>query len=78
MTEAMWADEDVRLLREPYSQLFFDEFKKGLILYIRGEWPAALESLKKAAKIAPGHYDGPSEDLIKYMEVSNGIAPREW
>ena len=37
-TDALWNDEDIKIMQEPYTNKFFDEWKKGFAHYLDGNW----------------------------------------
>lgn len=51
-TPQLWReDKDVKCMREPYSKMFFGEFKKGMEYYVSGKWTEAIELFKKTAVV---------------------------
>lgn len=77
-TDALWNDEDIRIMQEPYTVRFYEEWRKGFKNYLEGNWEAALQELTGARALAPGATDGPTESLIKFIEEHNAKAPENW
>lgn len=60
-TDRLWSeDEEIRIMREPYSKQFYEEWRKGFADYLGGNWVNALENLTRANSLSPGGSDGPS------------------
>ena len=67
-TDVLWNDEDIRIMQEPYSLRFYEEWRKGFKNYLDGRWSTALQELTEAKTLAPNGTDGPTESLIKFIE----------
>ena len=65
-------------MREPFSNKFYDQWKKGFQHYIHGTWEDALAELNAASALGPNGRDGPSESLIRYIESYKAKAPQDW
>lgn len=65
-------------MQELYTPKFYEEWKVGFNQYLEGNWEAALTQLTMANSLAPGGIDGPSQSLIKFIEVNKGRAPSDW
>ena len=37
-TDVLWNDEDIRIMQEPYSLRFYEEWRKGFKNYLDGHW----------------------------------------
>jgi hypothetical protein len=77
-TNSLWIDAEIRCFKEPFTKAFNDEWVIGFNAYLNGDWSLALESFKKTIALAPEKRDGPSSDLIEYIEERNGVAPADW
>lgn len=79
VTGAYWSeDKDIKAMREPFSKLFYEEWRKGLSAYLKGEWKEAHETFVKTQLLSPNHQDGPSKALIEFMQQSNLQPPKDW
>lgn len=39
VTGTYWSDDkDIKAMREPFAKLFYEEWKRGLQAYLKGEW----------------------------------------
>ena len=51
-TAALWeTDQDLKAMRQHVNENFMKKFKRGVDLYISGEWKSAIELLKEADNI---------------------------
>mmetsp|Transcript_11544 Transcript_11544/g.10213 ORF Transcript_11544/g.10213 Transcript_11544/m.10213 type:complete len:438 (-) Transcript_11544:40-1353(-) len=77
VSEKFELDEDIKLMRSPYSKDFNETFKKGFELYIQGKW-------KKSAEVLNGiqgkliRSDAPTMLILNYMKEFNFKAPDTW
>ena len=78
VTDALWVDEDWRILKETYRKQFYNVWEIGFKSYLEGNWSEALQKLKQAKELGPYNFDGPSQSLIKFIELNNGKAPQDW
>ena len=74
----MWQDKDIQVLRERFTQMFYDEWNKAFANYVKGNWTEALDSFKKTLLMTPDQKDGPSQTLITFIESYGGVAPADW
>lgn len=78
VTGQYWNEKDIKAMREPFSKLFYEEWKKGFEAYEKGEWSSAREIFTKTQLLSPNHQDGPSKALIDFMELTNFEPPANW
>lgn len=77
VSEKFELDEDIKLMRSPFSKEFFDTFKKGFDFYIKGNWPKAQEQLEKIE----GNLiesDAPTRNILLTMSEYKFKAPKSW
>jgi len=74
------ADKYVRMMRRPFSLVFFQEFERGFLNYIAGEWSVAAPLFEKTRTMlrSGNGDDGPSRAILEYMESHNFEAPLHW
>ncbi len=77
-TDALWLDEDLRIMQQQFTSKFYEEWNKGFKSYLDGRWDDALAELNLTMSLAPGGFDGPSDSLIKFIEGHNCKAPENW
>ena len=77
-TDALWTDEDLRIMQQPFSNKFYQQWNKGFKSYLDGRWDDALAELNLTMSLSPGQFDGPSDSLIKFIEGHNCRAPENW
>lgn len=70
-------DNDLVVMRKPYTQEFFDAFNSGFNDYIEGKWESARAKLEKIESIREGP-DGPTLSLLRVMHEHNFKAPADW
>lgn len=61
-------DEDLKSVRNKFNKQFFDEWNLGLENYIKGDWAEAKVHFEVTRDIIPLYKDGPSINLLDYME----------
>mmetsp|Transcript_60154 Transcript_60154/g.152527 ORF Transcript_60154/g.152527 Transcript_60154/m.152527 type:complete len:994 (-) Transcript_60154:131-3112(-) len=74
-------DKHVRRMRAPFVVGFFQEFERGFLNYLAGEWDVAAPVLAKARTMLEtigGGDDGPSKALFEYMQGHEFEAPVSW
>jgi class 3 adenylate cyclase len=64
------------LFDKAISNKFKEEFSQGFESYINGNWENAAAKLENCLVLNPN--DKPSENLLKYINSNNNIAPRGW
>ena len=67
--------EDFELMRQEFTQEFFDNYNEGFDEFNFGDWSKAKEYLEKVISIRP---DKPSERMLNKMKEYNYIKPRDW
>jgi hypothetical protein len=77
VSEKFELDEDIKLMRSPYTKEFFDTFKKGFELYIKGKWMQAKEILETIEGNLIDH-DPPTKLILRTMEDTNFVPPDYW
>lgn len=65
-------------MRKKFNKAFFDKWKEGFDCYLKGWWQNAIDHFKVSQNMIQGYEDGPSENLISYMQSFGGKAPKEW
>jgi class 3 adenylate cyclase len=70
-------DEDMVVMRQPFSPEFYAAWTDGFNDYIEGKWGEARDKLEKMEKIR-GSPDGPSLTLLSIMEEHHFKAPADW
>jgi len=64
-------------MRTDYAPDFFEGYEKALRLYLAGEWRKARKEFKEVClKLVP--LDGPSMEVLRYMEEGGYAAPAAW
>eukprot|EP00933_Yihiella_yeosuensis_P044525 TRINITY_DN3975_c0_g1_i2.p1 TRINITY_DN3975_c0_g1~~TRINITY_DN3975_c0_g1_i2.p1 ORF type:complete len:1038 (+),score=161.38 TRINITY_DN3975_c0_g1_i2:138-3251(+) len=90
--EAMDENEDIQIMRKPYSDEFFQRFAMAYRNYEAGEWLAARDMLFTCFYIpksdlgrrliqneaAEWPQDGPTMTLVNFMRKYNFVPPRDW
>jgi class 3 adenylate cyclase len=77
VSEKFELDEDIKLLRSPFTKEFNDTFKKGFECYIKGKWKEAAEILITIEGNLIEH-DFPTKAILSYMREFKNIAPKDW
>lgn len=78
MAKVFDGDPNIAKMRERYTEKFVRQFNMGYQNYSQGEWEVARRMLRRAGA-ALGVADGPSEAILKFMEVPHGfVAPDGW
>ncbi|CAI2384587.1 unnamed protein product [Moneuplotes crassus] len=77
VSEKFELDEDIKIMRSPYSKEFFETFKKGFDQYIGGDWKKSAEYLNsiEGRLIAE---DFPTMQILSYMKSLDFKAPMDW
>lgn len=70
-------DPDMVVMREPFTQEFYEVFSEGFKHYTDGKWQEARQILEEVESIR-GSPDGPSLTLLSIMEEHNFRAPADW
>jgi len=70
------SDKDLTYMLQNRNPEFYENFNSGFESYINGEWPTAKKKLIRCLEIIP--HDGPTQNLISYLEEHDFIAPEEW
>lgn len=77
VSEKFELDEDIKLMRSPYSKEFFDTFKKGFDCYIKGKWKESEEILGSIqGKLID--FDFPTKQILSFMQEFHFKAPKDW
>merc|ERR1712217_839537 len=72
------SDVAIKSMRRRYTVEFFQLFNMGFQNYSEGEWQVARRMLSCTRAIL-GVEDGPSNALLRFMEVPYGFeAPKGW
>lgn len=77
VSEKFELDEDIKLMRSPYTKEFFDTFKKGFDNYIKGDWGKSKEFLEKIEGNLI-EFDAPTHLILRTMSEFNYKAPPDW
>lgn len=76
-TEDLYKEsKEIKMMRENFSDEFYEAFNKGMDNYISGMWNSSKKKFRKALKIR--ERDGPSLALINFMSESGFKAPSYW
>ncbi len=62
--------------RRSIPPAFYRKYNSGVDEYLNGDWKSAKTLLVEASKIYPG--DGPTRQLLEYMESKNYCSPSNW
>lgn len=68
-------DEDMVLMRKPFSEEFYQTFARGFTYYVEGKWEDARDIFEQSEKLQG---DFPSQTLYQVMENENFEAPADW
>ena len=71
-------DEEIRLLREPFTKEFTTKFNIGLQYYFDGKWTEAKRIFEETKTMIPNYDDGPSNTLLAVIQENGGSAPKDW
>ena len=70
-------DSDLKTMRQPFSDEFYEQYNSGFKDYIEGRWEGAKSKLELVEDIK-GAPDGPSLCLLRIMQEHNFKAPADW
>lgn len=70
-------DEDWVIMRNKFTQEFFDMYNEGYIAYVNGDWKAAKEHLEEAQRLI-GETDRPSTRILNLISKHNYEKPDDW
>lgn len=70
-------DSDIVKMRRAYTSEFMNKFGMGFHNYLEGEWAVARKMLVETETMLEWH-DGPSTELLRFMETKGYQAPNEW
>ena len=76
MRASFHTDQGVVDLQRSLHPEFLTTFRKGLNLYIAGQWQEAVAAIHRANDLRPG--DGPCKTLLRVMAASDNVAPDDW
>merc|ERR1711959_331409 len=68
-------DRDVVELQKGLSDAIAGYFRTALCYYVAGEWAEAKEQIEKALEI---DNDGPSQAMLRFLEIHEFICPEDW
>ena len=77
VSEKFELDEDIKLMRSPYSKDFVETFKKGFEQYIKGDWKKSADYLNRIQGELIAE-DAPTMLILNYMKEYNFHAPEDW
>jgi hypothetical protein len=72
------SDADLIEARHQISENFRQQWDKGIQAYIKGDWQKARDIFHETVKLPLGAADGPSKNLIEYIDAHGGTAPSHW
>jgi hypothetical protein len=76
--ESLWErDADVIDLRHNVNDSFRVLWHKGIDAYIGGDWQKARDIFHETMKLS-NNKDGPSKNLIQFIDEHGGSAPSDW
>jgi len=58
------------------SSEFFEMYNEGYNAYVCGKWSDARKFFERALQVVP--VDGPTRNLMNFMEATDFTAPRNW
>lgn len=70
-------DRTLMLMRQRYTEEFLEIFRMGYENYVQGEWKAARRFLSRTHRMV-GKEDGPSFELLSFMQKTRYEAPQDW
>lgn len=70
-------DRHITLMRERFTEEFFQRFKMAYLNYEAGNWNPAQKTLEVTRHLL-GMEDGPSAALLRFLHESGGEATRAW
>ena len=70
-------DEELVIMRQSFSDKFYEQYNSGFKDYTEGRWEDAREKLEEMENIR-GCPDGPSLSLLRVMREHNFRAPADW
>lgn len=70
-------DRNVARMRQHLTLEFYQEFEKGFLNYIAGEWDVASTVLSETRTMLR-QVDGPSDVLLNFMKSHSNSAPPSW
>lgn len=78
-TKLLYMDHpDIKEVRKVFTKNFFERWDEGFKAYRSGDWQTAYKCFSSTQKMIPGHDDGPSRVLAKYMLDRGLKAPEGW
>ena len=69
-------NQELVLMREPFSEEWHKVYNKGFINYVRGNWPSAISKFHKILQMKPD--DKPTINLLSFMSSLNNEVPKDW
>ena len=70
-------DEDLKIMREPFTDKFYEVYNDAFKDYTEGNWQDARSKLEEMESIR-GTPDGPSLSLLTVMRAHDFNAPADW
>jgi class 3 adenylate cyclase len=61
-----------------FGAIFDNTWQIGMEKYLEGDWEQAKAAFERTRDMVSGHIDGPSQNLIAYIDEHNEVAPIEW
>lgn len=61
-----------------FGAIFDNTWQIGMERYIEGDWEQAKAAFERTRDMVSNYIDGPSENLIDYINDHNEVAPIEW
>ncbi len=75
----MWdRDQDLVEVRHLISDVFRQQWDKGIQAYIKGDWQKARDIFHGTVNLSNGQEDGPSKFLIDVIDHHGGTKPADW
>lgn len=71
-------DDDIKQMRETFTEDFFRKWDKGIEDYLSGNWSSAWSIFNETKDMIPEHIDGPSKTLLGVISSNGGEAPDGW
>jgi len=78
VVEEFEKDPNIVLMRRRYTAKFHHLFGAGYQNYAQGEWQVARRMLSVTKTLLGGVEDGPSVELLRFMEGNQFRSPKDW
>jgi len=69
-------DKDLQYILRNHNPEFNENFNSGFESYLSGEWSIAKKKFARCLEMIPE--DGPTKNIVSYLEEHDYISPEEW